>query len=177
MNPDKEMPTMTGPSLFRPAAREGLTTRRRLFAWALPALLALATAPAALAQSHQGGKGGGGGGDEGTGGSHGGGGDEGGEEGGGGGKGKAAGRTPGERAQRHRARTGQTLGGGEGKGPGHTGGHHGDGGDEEGGGTDDTTDTADTLSGGSVAGGSTGAEHFVHDSPGYWGVDGKVLRR
>ena len=26
-------------------------------------------------------------------------------------------------------------------------------------------------------GGGTGGEHFVHDSTGYWGADGKILRR
>lgn len=29
----------------------------------------------------------------------------------------------------------------------------------------------------SEIGGDTGGEHFLHDSPGYWGADGKVLRR
>lgn len=86
---------------------------------------------------------------------------------------KAKGRSPDERARRHRQRTGRTLGGGEGgHTPGKTGGHGK--GDED----DDAVSSLvpDALTDGTV-GGSTGAEHFTHGSPGYWGVDGKVLRR
>jgi len=146
------------------------STRRRLLGWLFSGALGigalgLATASPALAQGHTGGGGSGGdSGEEGkTHGTPGGGGDD--------EAGKAQGRTPQQRAMRHRQRTGKTLGGGE-SDTGHTGhgGHEGDT-------TVDMTDLPSELSEGSIAGGSTGAEHFVHNSPGYWGVDGKILRR
>lgn len=140
--------------------------RRALVAALGIGVASVLAAGVAHAQQHSGG------GDDGHGGGGhgGGGGGGGGDDGGGGGVGK----TPQQRAVRHRARFGQTLGGGEnmgghggGRGGGHGGGHGGEGG----------VDDNDNLSDGTIAGGATGAEHFVHDSPGYWGVDGKVLRR
>jgi hypothetical protein len=167
------------------ATLEAPQRRRLLGALGLGAFL-LALPSVALAQEHEaGGSGGGGSGHRGgeSGGGHGG---EGGESGGGAGQG----RTSGERAVRHRQRTGRTLGGGE-SGGGHTGGggHGGSGhgggetGGETGGEIGETTSPTGTIplpSDGSITGpigGSVGGEHFVHEGPGNWGADSKVLRR
>lgn len=144
---------------------DAVLSRRGLVAALGLGAASVLAAGTALAQDAHGGGGGGGGG-----GGHSG---ESGDDGRNG-----AGRTPQQRALRHRARTGQTLGGGE-SADGH-GGLHGSGrggghGGNEGGGDAGLDDS--NLSDGSVAGGATGAEHFTHDPSGYWGVDGKVLRR
>jgi len=93
-----------------------------------------------------------------------------------GGNAKAQGRSAQDRAQRHRERTGQTLGGGERTRNRYGGGNSGG---EPGTDTPGDSDGADisSIDDDSLAGGSGGAEHYVHDGTGYWGVDGKVLRR
>lgn len=169
-----------------PSRSESIALGRRPLIGALLTIGAFLLLPAVTARSqdsHSGGSGGKGGsggshssgrGESSSGGHTSGGGESssaghtsgGGEEGGG----KGAGRTPQQRAYRHRQRTGRLLGGGVSHG-GHA--------------TREPAELTTSPSGSTAPGtlgtgeigGDSGGEHFVHDGPGYWGADGKVLRR